>query len=62
MTVIKGMSPPATDETMTPSPSKARTTHFAIIVGTVVAVVALFVAVGVFLFGKKRLRISVKIN
>ena len=59
MTVIKGMSPPDEDATMAPSPSKARTTHFAIII---VAVVILFVAVGAFLVGKKRLRISVKIN
>ena len=59
MTVIKGMSPPDKDATVTLSPSKARTAHFAIII---VAVVILFVAVGALLVGKKRLRTSVKIN
>ena len=59
MNVIKGISPPDEDATVTPSLSKARTARFAIIIA---AVVILFVAVGAFLVGKKRLRISVKIN
>jgi len=59
MTVIKGMSPPAADSTMTPSPPKARTARCAIIVGIIVAAVTTFVA---FLVGNKRLGISVKNN
>ena len=53
-------SPPATSTPAMSTPGEQKSAlHFSVTVGIIVAVGVFFVAVGAFLVGKKRLRISV---